>query len=469
VIGGHFGAAPKLGKLIIEDKVRAYNLPQGTICHLLRDIAGHKPGHLSTVGLGTFIDPRFGGGKLNARTTEDLVRLMTVDGQEYMFYKAMPVQVGILRGTTADLDGNITCEQEAVLLEQLALAMAVHNSGGIVIAEVKRLANQRTLDPRQVRIPAAMVDYIIVTKPENHWQTHSEAFNPSYCGEIQTPLGEMEPMAMSERKIIARRAAMELRSGDIVNLGYGIPQGVGGIAVEEGLTELLTLTTEPGVFGGAPADGLAFGASTNPQAIIDQPAQFDFYDGGGLDIAVLGLAQADREGNLNVSRFGPSLAGCGGFINICQGAKKIVFTGTFTAGGLQVVVTGGRLSIVKEGKTRKFINEVEQRTFSGPEAARRSQPVLYVTERCVETGLELIEIAPGIDIEKDILAHMAFRPRISKTLITMDDRIFRAGAMGLGDDFSDLAETQAITRRARDICKAAEVPACATKRPLEVV
>jgi propionate CoA-transferase len=435
VIGGHFGVSPRLGRMVIDGKVNAYNLPQGTICHLLRDIAAHKPGHLSSVGLGTFIDPRLGGGKLNSRTTKDIVSLVTLDGQDYIFYKSLPIRVGILRGTTADCDGNVTCEHEAVQLEQLALAMAAHNSGGIVIAEVKYLANSGTLDPRDVRIPAALVDYIVVAKPENHWQTHAEAFNPTYCGELQTPLAEIATMEMSERKIIARRAAMELRPGDIVNLGFGIPQGVGTVAAEEGLIELLTLTTEPGVFGGAPADGLAFGASANPRAIIDQPAQFDFYDGGGLDVAILGLAQADCEGNLNVSRFGSQLAGCGGFINICQGAKKLVFAGTFTTGGLSISVEGETLAIVSEGRSRKFIKEVEQRTFSGSQATRQSQSVLYVTERCVfrliEGGLELIEIAPGVDLENDIFSKMDFRPAISPRLKNMDRRIFCVQPMEL--------------------------------------
>lgn len=436
VIGGHWGLIPKVARLAVEGRIQAWNLPQGVISRLYRDTAAGLPGTLSRIGLHTYVDPRRGGGRINDATTEDLVEVVELAGQELLFYRAMPIDVALLRGTTADEEGNITMEHEALTLDGLAMAMAAKNSGGIVIVQVERLAQAGTLHPRDVKIPKILVDAIAVAPAQLHQQTYAELYSPEYAHEFRVPLSQMAAMPMSERKVVARRAALELPLDGVVNLGIGMPEGVAAVAAEERVIDRITLTAEPGIIGGVPASGLNFGAAVNPDALVDQNQQFDFYQGGGLDLAVLGMAELDRAGDVNVSRFGPRLPGSGGFIDISQSARTVVFMGTFTAGGLRVDTGDGELRIVTEGRVNKLVCQVEQVTFNGQFAAASGQKVLFVTERAVfrstPRGLELIEIAPGIDLQRDVLAHMEFQP-IVEDVAVMDERIFRDEPMGLAD------------------------------------
>jgi propionate CoA-transferase len=433
-VGGHWGLIPKVAALAVEGKIQGWNLPQGCISQLFRDAAAGKPGMITKVGLDTFVDPRNGGGAVNDISVEPQVELMTRGDEEYLFYPAPKLTVALLRGTTADETGNITMEREALIIDNLAQAMAVKNAGGIVIVQVERLARGRSLPAREVQIPGIFVDAVVVAPPELHMQTYRTAFSHAFTNRIRPPEGEIPHMPLDARKVIARRCAFELPVNGVINLGIGMPEGVAAVSAEEGLLDHVTLTAEPGVVGGQPASGLDFGAAVDVDAVVPQNAQFDFYDGGGLDMACLGLAQADGQGNVNVSRFGPRLAGAGGFINISQNAKALVFAGTFTAKGIDVEVGDGALTIRAEGTSRKFLDAVEQVTFSGKRAARLGQPVLYVTERCVfrlrTDGLQLVEVAPGVDVERDILGNMGFRP-IIEDVRDMDARIFRSEPMEL--------------------------------------
>lgn len=432
VIGGHWGLAPKLGNLALENKIQGYNLPQGVISHMFRDLASGKKGTISKIGIGTFVDPQLQGGKVNEITSEDIVKEIFIENERHLYFKAPSrIDFAILRGTLADEDGNISLEKEALTLESLALAMATKNSGGKVIVQVEKKVKNGSINPKLVGIPSIFVDYVVLCSDEKyHHQTFGTQYDETFVNSSILINDVKEKSSLDERKIIARRCAMFLSKDDkVLNYGIGMPEGIAEVLRDGNQEHLFIPTVEPGAIGGTPAGGLSFGASVSPQAIIDQPYQFDFYDGGGLDVAFLGLAQCDSTGDINVSKFGPKIAGCGGFINISQNAKKVIFCGTFTAGGLKVQVTENGINILNEGKSKKFIKAVEQITFSSKTANLNNQPVFYVTERAVfklsKNGLELIEIAPGIDLEKDIINNMEFRPIISENLKVMDKKIFQ--------------------------------------------
>ncbi len=429
IISGHIGEAPKLGQLVIDNKIEAHLIPQGVMVHLYRQMAGKKPGLLTKVGLGTYADPRQQGCKVSEKTKDEVVKLMEIDGEEYLYYKPYHIDVAIIRGSVCDEDGNMTMDREPLILEGFHLASIVKNSGGIVIAQVEHVAKSKTLNPKSVKVPGVLVDYIVVSKPENHLQTKVTYYSPALCGDMRLPTSGVAPLPLDERKVIARRAALELKPGSTLNLGIGMPDGVGNVASEEGVLELMTMTTELGNFGGMPQRGPDFPSTWNPDCTVEHANMFDFYDGGGLAMAVLGMAQVDQYGNVNVSKFGPKVVGPGGFVNISSAARKVVFVGTMTASEEEYSFNDGELQIVKEGKIKKFIKNVDHVTFSGVYSAKRGQEIFYITERAVfrlDNGeVTLVEVAPGIDVEKDILPQMEFTPKISPDLKVMSSDIFK--------------------------------------------
>jgi propionate CoA-transferase len=435
VIAGHYRSMLTLADMVAADKIEGYNIPMGVISQMFREMAGRKPGILTKVGIKTFVDPRFGGGRLNSISSDTMVEIMTIDGEEYLFYRAFPIDVALLRGTTADPGGNITMEKEAVFLDALSMAQAAHANGGKVIVQVERLSD-RPAKPKDVKVPGILVDAITVA-PEQR-QTYFEVYNPFYTGDARMSEDEL-PAFLKELRgraaegqsrslaqyIIARRAAIEVRKGDVVNLGAGIPELVGWYIDKE---KECRLTVESGVLGGVPTNGADFGAAINPEAIYDQPSQFDFYDGGGLDVTFLGALEVDRMGNVNVSRSGVSVVGIGGFINITQTTRNVVFCFPFSVKGLGVSFRDGRLVIESEGRIVKFCEQVQQISFSGEYAIETSQRVLFITERCVfrltEGGLQLIEVAPGIDIRTHILDLIPFEIAAAEDVKLMDLSFF---------------------------------------------
>jgi acyl CoA:acetate/3-ketoacid CoA transferase len=413
VIGGHWGQTPAMARLAQANEIEAYNLPLGVMTQLHREIAGGRPGLITRVGLGTFVDPRVEGGRLNDRTHEQIVDVLELDGEEYLFYRGYRIDTALIRGVSGDRHGNVSLVGDVAFLDVLALAGAAHASGGRVIAQVKSiLPDGEQLSPLQVKVPGVLVD-MLVEHPDQH-QTYEAEDNRAYAGLERVDLAQRAPMALGPRKVIARRATALMHPGAIANVGVGVPDGVGLVLAEEQIERDATLTVEHGIVGGVSAQGALFGASVNFGALLDTPSMIDFYHGGGLDFAFLGFAEVDRLGNVTVSRFGDVIMGSGGFIDISQSAKTVVFCGTFTVGDLRADVGGGSLSIVAEGRTRKFVDRVQQITFSGPEALRRGQTVYVVTERAVfelrPQGLTLVEVAPGVELERDVLGQMSFRP-----------------------------------------------------------
>lgn len=437
VVGGHWNLAPKLQQLALNGKIKAYNFPQGVISHMFRDASIGLPFTISRVGLKTFCDPRVEGGRINDVSEEDLVEVIEIDGEEYLKYKTPKVDVAVLRGTYADENGNISFSREALTGDAFSIAAAAKHNGGKVIVQVEDITERGSLNPHEVVIPSVLVDYVVKsTDPQKyHMQTFGTYYNPAFCGETRAVLADTKPAPLNNRKVCARRAAEFFSAGNVANLGIGMPETVSLVLNEEGQGDKVTMSVEPGITGGVPMGGLDFGASLNPEAIVDQVYQFDYYNGGGLDIAVLGLAEADQHGNVNVSKFGGRVAGCGGFIDITQNVSTVLFIGTFTAGGLKETVKDGKLVIDQEGRSNKFVEDVEQITFSAEYAREKGQNVYYITERAVfkliEDGIELIEIAPGIDLEKDVLAHMAVKPKISDNLKQMCSYLFEEEKVGL--------------------------------------
>jgi len=432
--------SPKIYAMIHGDQVEAYNLPLGVLMHLHRDIAAKKPGTITKVGLGTFVDPRDEGGRMNPITPPDLVEVIQLLGEEWLLYRTFPVDVAIIRATTADTCGNLAFEHEGVVLAVLAQAMAAHNSGGKVIAQVKRVAASGTLLPHMVKVPGILVDAVVVD-PEQRMNT-GIAYDPAMSGEIRTPTFPVEPLVLGPEKIIARRALSQLGPGDIVNLGFGISSMVPQVAFEEEVFASLHFTVEQGAIGGLPLTGFAFGASHNPEAIIDSAAQFDLIDGGGVTAGCLSFAEVDGRGNVNVSRLKAQphvLAGAGGFINIAQGTRKLLYCGTLTAGGLDLRIEESRVRIVREGRFPKFVERAQQVTFNGALAAKHGQEAWYITERAVfrltAEGPLLVEVAPGVEVERDVRAKIGFPLRVAPDVRRMDARLFRADRMGVASEW----------------------------------
>lgn len=426
VIGGHWVWSPKMQEMARDDKIEAYVLPSGCVMQLYREIGGKRPGLFTHVGLGTFVDPRQQGGKMNASAKEDLVELVTIGGRELLWYKSFPINVAIIRGSFADSDGNISLDQEAANVDIYAAALAAHNSGGVVIAQVRTAVDLNSLPARAVRVPGAIVDAVVVDPTQQ--MSYDVPYDPLLSGERRGPIVIDPPEPLNVRSLIARRAYRELRDDDVINFGVGIGEGVAKIMAERDEVGRFYQTIEHGTYGGSLLVGLLFGFSHSASAMIDGPSQFDFYSGGGLDMAFLGFGELDRHGDVNVSKLGGLTVGPGGFMDIAQNAKKVVFCGTFDTKGTKVEIGVGSLKIVRPGAVRKLVSKVEQVTYSGQQALKLGHEALFVTERAVfrltEEGLVLSEVAPGLDLKADILDQMDFHPLIPTTPNIMERTLF---------------------------------------------
>ncbi len=439
VIGGHWDRAPKLGDLALANKIEAYNLPQGVMTHMYRDIAAHKIGTITHVGLHTFVDPRNGGGKLNDITTEDLVELIELGGEELLLYRSLPIDIVFVRASYVDELGNCTVHREIGPLDVTAMCQAAKNTGGKVIVQAEKIVSAGSLDPKLVAIPGIYVDAVVVGTEEENMQCIGTPYDGALSGEFRIPVDAIPAIPLDAKKVIARRAAMELPDDAVVNLGTGVPEKIANVVAEEGISDKMTLTVEAGAIAGIPYGGTQFGGVANAMCILPHNVQFDFYHGGGLDITFLGMIETAPNGDLNVSKFGTRLSGVGGFIDITQNAKKVCYCGTFTAKGLKTECRDGNLVITQEGSIKKFVNQIQQITFSGDYANHVKQSVLYITERAVfelrPEGVTLIEIAPGIDLQKDVLDQMEYVPQIAYqadgSVKKMDARIFRDEPVGL--------------------------------------
>ena len=433
VFGGNYGLQLPFMKLIVGERMEGYNFPQGVMTQMFRAMAAKQPGVVTHVGLHTYMDPRQDGGRMNARTTEPMVEVVELAGREWLFYRMPTPNIAFLRATSVDEDGYVSMEHEATTREDLSIAQAVHNAGGTVICQVKRQVKRGTLHPQLVKIPGFLIDHFVLAPDQ--MQTYTTVYDPSRCGETRMPISALKPDPLTEKRVIARRAALELRPGDVVNLGVGVSAMIPNVAAEEGIEDIMTLTVEAGVIGGVPGYAREFGTAYNPRAILDQSYQFDFYDGGGLTCAFLSFAEVDAEGNVNVTRFGDRYDGAGGFIDITQNARRLVFSGTLTGGGLDLAIGEGRLEVRREGKFRKFVPAVGQISFNGRLAREKCQSVTFVTERAVfrleRDGLVLTEIAPGVRLKEDVLDLIPFAPRVAENLAAMDARLFTDGPMGL--------------------------------------
>jgi acyl CoA:acetate/3-ketoacid CoA transferase len=428
VIGGHWVWSPRMQELAKQEKIEAYVLPGGVAMQLFREIGAGRPGLFTHVGLGTFVDPRIEGGRMNRSAKADLAEVVSIDGRELLRYKPFRVNVALIRGSFADAHGNISLDQEPANVDIYAAALAAHNSGGKVIAQVRTAVELGALPARAVRVPGALVDAVVVDPSQS--MGYDVVYDPILSGEIKGPPSPPAAAPFTVRQLIARRAADELSDCAVLNYGFGIPDGVAKLVAERGHLDRYYQTIEHGTYGGELLDGTLFGYARNATAMIDGPSQFDFYSGGGLDLAFLGFGEIDAAGNVNVSKLGGVTVGPGGFIDIAQNARKVVFCGTFDARGTELEIGAGRLAIRRHGEVAKLVGQVEQITFSGREALKRAQEVLYVTERAVfrltGEGVALTEVAPGVDLRKDVLARMQFEPRVPEKPATMAAAHFTA-------------------------------------------